>query len=363
VQDLALTSPVISSTNLLAGRVSYDFNENLRVGTIFTHGDPAGLRQNTLAGVDAIWHTSKFRGNKNLLLGAWTATTQGDVGPGSKVAWGFKADYPNDLWDCATSVNQYGNALEPLMGFLPRSGVRRTAASCNWQPRPSKGGPFRWIRQEFFENNYVRYTDTRGIVESWEYFMAPINLRFESGDRFEFNWDPHGETLLAPFEVAPGVIIPPGSYDFTRWRLEAQTSEHRPLQFGTTTWFGTFFNGHLTQWQNYLRWTSPKGKIQLDVDTENDFGHMPQRNFVQRLWSFRGAYAWNPNLVLSSFVQYDTASQNVGTNTRLRWTIKPGNDLFIVWNRGWQRIVIDPHVSLIPQSNLIAIKLRWTFRL
>jgi hypothetical protein len=67
--------------------------------------------------------------------------------------------------------------------------------------------------------------------------------------------------------------------------------------------------------------------------------------------------------VLSSFIQYDTESQNVGTNTRLRWTIKPGNGLFIVWNRGWRRIVTDPHVSTVPQSDLIAVKLRWTFRL
>lgn len=362
VADLSLPSSRVSGTNLLAGRVSYDFNENLRVGTIFTNGDPAALHQNTLLGIDAIWRTSKFRGNKNLLLGAWSATTQGDLGPGSNMGWGFKIDYPNDLWDCNLSVNEYGDALEPLLGFLPRPGIRRTQTGCNYQPRPSKDGPFKWIRQEFFENQYYRYTDTRGIVESWEYFMAPVNVRFESGDRFEFNWDPHGETLLAPFEVAPGVVIPPGSYDFTRWRLEAQTSEHRPLQFGTTTWFGTFYNGHLTQWENYLRWTAPKGRVQLDLETENDFGHLPTGNFVQRLWSVRAAYAWNPNLVLSSFIQYDTASENVGTNTRLRWTIRPGNDLFIVWNRGWQRIVTGPHVSIIPQSDLVAVKLRWTFR-
>ena len=362
VQDLGLNSPLVPSTNLLAGRISYDVNQNLRVGTIFTNGDPAGVHQNTLAGLDTVWRTSRFRGNKNLLLGAWTATTQGDVGPGSKVGWAFKIDYPNDLWDCATSVDQYGDALEPLLGFLPRPGVRRTSASCAFQPRPAKDGPFRWIRQEFFENQYQRYTDSKGIVESWSYFMAPINLRFESGDRFEFNWYPHGETLLAPFEIAPGRVIPPGSYDFTRWRLEAQTSEHRPLQFGTTTWFGTFYNGHLTQWENYLRWTSPKGRIQLDLQTENDFGHLPVGNFVQRLWSVQAAYAWNPNLVLSTFVQYDTESQNVGTNTRLRWTIKPGNDLFVVWNRGWQRILTDPHVSIVPQSDLVAVKLRWTFR-
>jgi hypothetical protein len=360
---LALPSTIVHGTNLFAGRVSYDFNENLRIGTIVTNGDPEGLRQNTLAGIDAVWRTSKFRGNKNFLVGAWTATTQGDVGPGSKIGWGFKVDYPNDLWDCSTSVNQYGEALEPLLGFLPRPGVRRTAAGCNYQPRPSKDGPFRWIRQEFFENQYLRYTDPQGIVESWEYFMAPINVRFESGDRFEFNWNPQGETLLAPFEIAPGVVIPPGSYDFTRWRLEAQTSPHRPLQFGSTTWFGTFFDGHLTQWQDYLKWTSPKGKVQLDLEFENDFGHLPQGNFVQRLWSVQGAYAWSPNLVLSSFIQYDTESQNIGTNTRLRWTIKPGNDLFIVWNRGWQRLVLSPQeTTIVPQSDFVAVKLRWTFR-
>jgi len=47
----------------------------------------------------------------------------------------------------------------------------------------------------------------------------------------------------------------------------------------------------------------------------------------------------------------------------LRWTIKPGNDLFIVWNRGWQRLVLNPNeTSIVPQSDVVAIKLRWTFR-
>ncbi|MBI3475142.1 MAG: carbohydrate binding family 9 domain-containing protein [Acidobacteria bacterium] len=363
VQDLGLPSAVVPGTNLFAGRISYDLNENLRVGAIVTHGDPAGHRNNTLAGIDAVWRTSKFLRNKNLQFGAWTATTQGDVGRGSRMGWGFSADYPNDLFDCATSVNQYGEALEPLLGFLPRPGTRRTSASCAYQPRPSKDGPFRWIRQEFFENEYVRYTDPRGVLESWEYFMAPINVRFESGDRFEFNWNPHGETLSVPFEIAHGVTIRPGSYEFTRYRLEAQTSAHRPLQFGMTTWFGSFYNGHLTQWENYLKWTSPKGRVQLEADTENDFGRLPEGNFVQRLWQLQGAYAWTPNLVLSSFVQYDTESQNIGTNTRLRWTIRPGNDLFIVWNRGWQRLIVDPHdISIIPLSDVVAVKLRWTFR-
>lgn len=362
VQDLGLPSPVVPGTNLLSTRISYDFNENLRIGTIVTNGDPEALRRNMLAGFDAVWRTSKFMGDKNFLVGAWTAATQGDLPQGSKTAWGFKVDYPNDLLDCNLAMNQYGEAFEPLLGFLPRPGTRQTNIGCAYQPRPSKDGPFRWIRQEFFENEYTRVTDPQGILESWDYFMAPINVRLETGDRFEVNWNPHGEILLAPFEVSPGVIIPPGSYQFTRWRAEAQSSSHRALQFGNTTWFGQFYNGHMTQQINYVKWTSSRGRVQLEADAENDFARMPEGNFVQRLWQFQGAYAWNPNLVLTSFIQYDTDSQNVGTNTRIRWTIKPGNDLFIVWNRSWQKLVTRPELTLIPQSDLIAIKLRWTLR-
>ncbi len=40
--------------------------------------------------------------------------------------------------------------------------------------------------------------------------MAPVNWRFRSGDRFEFNANPTGERLVAPFEIADGVVIAPG---------------------------------------------------------------------------------------------------------------------------------------------------------
>lgn len=356
-------SGFVPGTNLLAGRVSYDVSDKFRVGTLFTHGDPQGLRSNRLLGFDAVYRSSTFLHDKNLLLGAWTARSDGDTGPGQRQGWGLSLDFPNDLWDCGTSLNQYGEALDPALGFLPRPGTRQLDTFCNWQPRPPKDGPLRWIRQEFFENEFRHVTNARGQVESWSYFMAPVNVRMETGDRFEFNFYPHYEFLSAPFEISPGVVIPPGGYDFTRWRFEAQTSAHRRLQGGTTTWFGGFYDGHLTQQENYIAWTSPGARWQVNLSTENDFARLREGNFVQRLWQLKGTYAWSPNLVLSSFLQYDTESQNVGTNTRLRWTIRPGNDLFIVWNRGWQKRVLAPHdLSLIPDSETFAVKLRWTFR-
>jgi len=363
-RQTAVKNQVVPGVNLFAGCFSYDLTDKLRVGTILTNGDPEGHGRNSLMGFDAVWRTSKFRGNKNLLAGGWTALTSTDRAPeGRRSGWGFKFDYPNDLWDCSIAVNDFGMALNPALGFLPRRGVRRTDLRCTLQPRPSKNGPFRAVRQQFFENEFNLVRNHQGIAESWGYFMAPLNFRLESGDRAEFNWYPHYEFLAAPFEIACGVVIPPGSYRFTRWRIEAQTSTHRRFQAGSTTWFGSFYSGNLTQWENYVRWTSPEGRLQLGLTTENNYGHLQTGSFVQRLWQLQTAFAWNPNLVLTSFIQYDTESRNLGSNTRLRWTIRPGNDLFIVWNRGWQRLILNPReLRLIPDNELLAVKLRWTFR-
>ena len=354
---------LLPGVNLLAGRISYDWSDQLRLGTIFTNGDPQGLKRNTLVGFDAVWRTSKFRKNKNLLVGAWTGAVAGNPGPGSRTGWGAAIQYPNDLWNCSATLNQFGTALQPALGFLPRPGTRQEDYYCAFQPRPSKSGLLRWMRQEFLENEFSRVVNAAGITESWQYFFAPVNVRMETADRFEFNYIPEYEYLAAPFEIVPGVVIPPGAYRFTRFRVEAQSSPHRSVEAGSTTRFGTFYNGTLTQWAQYIKWTSPKGKLQFGLTTDNNFGHLKQGNFVQRLWQLQSSYAWSPNLVLTNFLQYDTDSQNLGSNTRLRWTIRPGNDLFIVWNRGWQSLILAPgDLSLVPDNELLAVKLRWTFR-
>jgi hypothetical protein len=40
----------------------------------------------------------------------------------------------------------------------------------------------------------------------------------------------------------------------------------------------------------------------------------------------------SPDLSVASYVQYDTDSNSVGVNTRLRWTFSPVGDLFVVYN-------------------------------
>jgi hypothetical protein len=354
---------VVPGTNLFAGRASYDVTPELRLGVILTNGNPDGVHSNTLTGFDGVWRTSRFLGSKNFQVGGWTAFASGNIPKGDRTGWGFKIDFPNDRWNCATSLNHFGESLDAGLGFLPRPGIRRFDAICDFQPRPSKNGPFRWVRQEFMEHEFYLVTDFRGITESWQFFWAPINVRLESGDRFEFNFVPGYEYLPVPFEIAPGVTLPVGAYNFTRFRGEFQTSTHRRWEFGNTTWFGSFYDGRLLQQANYLRFTDRKGRWQVGLTSDQNFGQLKEGSFVQRLTQLNLVYAFSPNLVWTNFLQYDTGSQNIGNNMRLRWTIKPGNDLFIVWNRGWQRLLLSPRdLNIVPDKDVLVVKLRWTFR-
>ena len=42
--------------------------------------------------------------------------------------------------------------------------------------------------------------------ESYRVFMAPVNWRFRSGERFELHANATGEYLVEPFEIADGVF-------------------------------------------------------------------------------------------------------------------------------------------------------------
>jgi hypothetical protein len=228
-------------------------------------------------------------------------------------------------------------------------------------PRPSRAGRFRSIRQALFEGSASMVTDLQGTTESWRFETIPLGLLFETGDKIEVGWAPQYEFLKEPFEISEGISIDAGAYRFNRWTVAAETSEHRPMRFQTEASFGSFYSGHLTQWEHYLGWTSSTGRAQFGLGVEQNFGRLPEGHFVQRLWQLRTALSWNPNLTLTSFVQWDNESGDLGTNTRVQWTLKPGREIFLVWNRGWRRLITSrDDLILGPESELIAVKIRWT---
>ena len=333
------------------------------VGMIATIGDPAGRGASWLAGPDFTYNTSHFRGDKNLLFGVWgLAAGREDLTGGDRTAAGLKLDYPNDLWDVSLKYKRIGDAFDPSLGFVPRKGVHIASLGVDWNPRPERAiGPFP-IRQCFWENQLSYVAGLTGGWQSYRYFMAPVNCRLESGDRFEVNIVPTGERLNVPFEVSDGVVVPVGAYHFPRFRLEGGLAAKRRLSGQVTWWFGQFYNGRLDQYQVSAAW-KPSSLVILELTGERDVGRMPAGDFAQELLGTRVRLNVSPDLQLTSFVQYDTESNSFGTNTRLRWTYNPLGELFVVYNHNLRtRDPLSLRRELVFASNQLLVKAQYAFR-
>jgi hypothetical protein len=344
---------LVGAQTMGAFRVRQNVLDESSLGAIATFGDPEGRSGAWTAGVDAIYHTSRFRGDKNLTAGIWgTVVDREELGSG-RAAFGGLIDYPNDVWDIALSWKRIGEGYDPSLGFVPRRGVQLYHLGLNYQPRPH-----RWsIRQMFFEQDYTLATNLAGQWQSYQAFLAPVNWRFESGDRIEANVIPQGERLDAPFEVADSVVIQPGAYHFVRYRLEVEFAARRNIA-GQATWrFGRFYGGRLDQIELEGDWKLSSTFI-LQFTGEHNIGRLPSGNFKTTLTGIRALVNFSPDLNLSSFVQYDTDSKSVGTNTRLRWSFRPAGDLFVVYNHNLQEITDRWRL----ESNQLLAKVQYAFR-
>jgi len=347
-------------------RVRQNVLEESTIGAIATFGDPLGRASSWTVGPDIRFQTSRLGGDKNFAVSLWGLATHREDLPGDRTAGGVSVAYPNDLWEASTSYQRIGEDFDPSLGFVARPGVHQLSVEVNWQPRPGKVGPLP-IRQCFWENRFSYVAGLTGGWQSYRYFMAPINCRLESGDRFEFNIVPYGERLQQPFEVASGVTVPAGTHRFLRYRLEAGLAEKRRFSAQLTWWFGGFYDGSLHQIQVRSTW-NPVQLLTVEVNGEHDIGSLPSGDFTADLWGVRLRANISPDLQVSSFTQYDSEGRSLGANTRLRWTFSPLGALFVVYNHN----LSDPS-AIIPgepwsvrrlrfASNQLLVKAQYAFR-
>jgi hypothetical protein len=248
LHDASLAGGLLDRRNLLALRLSRNLFEQSWIGGIITHGNPMGAGASTLVGADARFATSRFRGNKNLTLDLFVLRTSDQATASRGGAGGFRLDYPNDRWDVSLNWKQIGDTFQPALGFVPRAGIGKTNLGIAFQPRPERWG----IRQFFFELRPEYITNLQNRAENWRLFTAPFNVRTESGEHLEWNVVPEFEHLDAPFEISPGVVIPPGSYRWTRYRVEANTATKRRWVVDVAGWYGGFYDGTRRQLEGGL---------------------------------------------------------------------------------------------------------------
>src|SRR6184192_3451618 len=129
-----------------------------------------------------------------------------------------------------------------------------------------------------------------------------------------------------PFEIFPGVVIPVGNYSYGLFQGHITTSAARPISVGFWLRLGDYYSGTRSDYRGEFNWR-PSRFFTLNTAYEVREIQLREGDFEVNIASARVNLAFTPDLTWSTVVQYDNVSKQVGLNSRLRWTWRPGNDL------------------------------------
>jgi hypothetical protein len=358
-------SAVLTATDRKAGVVDeratmgvFRIKQNLwresSIGFIATAGDPLARSGSWLTGADFTYLTSSFLGDKNFSASMWGVVT-GREGLGrDRTSSAFKIDYPNDEWDIRLWYKRIGRDFDPSLGFVPRRAMQRWNPSLSNRTRLTRGP----IQDMNFSINPYITTDLHGQWESYEAILTPLNLRFRSGESARIIFTPTGDRPATPFEVSDGVFVAPGPYQWVRRLIGFSTAQKRRL-YGSLSWTsGSFYDGDLSEWNLTLVW-NPTPLYTLEFTGERNEGDLSAGAFTQHLVGTRLRINVSSDFSIATYTQYDTDTDSVGLNSRLRWTFLPVADLFVVYNHNVRSLLDRWQLD----SNQLLVKLQYAWRM
>ncbi len=338
---------------LSVGRVSLNVLDESSVGVIATVGNPTGNDDNYIAGADFSFRDSTVFGDKVVTSDLFFLHSSSPDSVGDDQSWGARVGYPNDRVSWFAGVTQIGDDYNAELGFVPRRGIREYFSRYRYRWR-QQGGNLRWIEATF---NPMIITDPSNNIETEEYEFRPLEVQTNEGDRLGIQIEHHREVLSEPFEIQPGVVIPVDDYRFNRVRAWVTTSDSR--EFSGVSWIemGDFFDGtrldtaYAVQWRPSPHFFTELAWEQSDVD-------LPQGDFEVQIARARVNFMFTPNLSWTNFIQWDNISDTLGINSRVRWIVEPGSEVFFVVNQGF-----DTHGGRFDSvATEVTTKVGWTFR-
>lgn len=318
--------------NWTAIRVNRELRSRSNVGLIFTNRNGTGSQavsndSGRTYGVDGKWGAARY-----LTLSGFAARTE-TPGFGSKRQYAFEGDldYNASLRRDYIAYTEIANGFNPELGFLQRTGgYRELSAGWNehWRWKGIRDAGFRELNPHMTFVRYWNY-DGGGLLTStlhidnhldWEngYFWSPaINIDWDGLDR--------------PFEIYPGVIVPPGQYTepHTQWRLN---TDAKKSFWASGQWqYGRFLSGHQNAMAPALNFRRGGRFVSSLTWTRSDI-NLPQGAFVTNLANLRMTCNFSTLQSVQSLIQYNDRTKRWSTNLRFSWIDSAGTGLFLVYN-------------------------------
>jgi hypothetical protein len=343
----------VDSKNLLVARMAVQLSPQTSVGMLVTNGEPRANGNNTLGGLDYNYVTTHIAQNKTLHLHAWAVGTDSDLAGGRDHAEAIQFNLPNEPFSLYAYAGRYGEKYDPALGFAPRTGIYEFIFNPQYTWRPEHT----WYRSASLGLQAYYVTNLHGRIDSEDHNLPSLEVDSAAGDYIFVQVRHSRDRLLDGFEIHPGVVIPTGDYQWERYHAEIGTARARPVNIGFFVQDQGFYTGRRRNYWTQVEWRASRF-FYTSVTWQLRQIRLPQGNFDVRIGAVKMNVTLSPDLSLNTIAQYDNQSKQLGLNARLKWIVRPGNELFLVWNENYD--ADQDHVH--PIAAKIATKAAWTFR-
>jgi len=313
------------ATNFSVVRLRRDILRRSAIGFIGTQRSPRGAGQmdNQVIGVDAA--LAFF---ENLTINSYYARSRTPGRRGDESSYLGQFAYAGDRYGMNLEHLSVGDAFNPEIGFLRRDSFRRSYAQGRFSPRP-RSGP---IRKVSMEGSIDYIADLNGTLESRE-AQASARMEFNSGGFFSADYTRNYELIVAPFEIATGVVVTPGGYSFHGIQSQYNLGPQRKVTGRFNVAAGSFYGGTRSE-VGYNGRVELSSQFSVEPRLSVNWVDLPGGEFTARLVGTRATYTLTTRMAASALVQYNSSNNTVSSNVRFRWEYRPGSDLFVVYSDG-----------------------------
>ncbi len=346
----------VEPTNFTVVRVKRDVLRRSAVGALVTNRSVslAGDGASRTWGVDGT-----FSFYENVSAVGYLARTRTPGRRGRDRSYQGQLTHAGDRYGFQVEHLMVEDDFRPEVGYWRRENFRRSFGSARFSPRPAS---IRAIRQFRLEGSfdYVETADT-GVVETRQ-MQAAFSTEFENSDRIGVSAAENYEFLVEPFEPGPDVVLPVGGYRFrdveTTWVLGGQ----RRLSGIFTVRLGEYFNGSIRSIGFRRARLVLMPRLAVEPTLSVNWIETPRGAFRTDLLVSRITWTLSPRLFFSGLIQYNSASETVASNLRLRWEYSPGSELFVVYTEDRNSDPLRPGRFSGLRNRALVVKVNRLFR-
>lgn len=240
---------------------------------------------------------------------------------------------PKNLYDFG--LENIGINYRADVGYVPRNGYYRNAASQSFVFYPRNGGKKLINNWRIGPDYDIYYGKLDKRVTDWDaglFFKIIFQNAAELQGAF-LRWD--YTYLFEPFDPTNKGLreLPAGSsYTYFSNRISFKSNPRKNFFFALNSRFGEYFNGRVGQYQTSWSYRMHTFGI-VSIDASYTRIKLPKPYSSADLWLIgpRAELSFSKSVFFNAFLQYNNQANNFNINARLQWRFKPVSDFFLVY--------------------------------